>query len=72
MIDQHVNPDEAVRILMACGALHGLGVHWGTFQLTNEARSAPKEALAAALRDYGIAPRRFIAMEPGDVWSKVG
>ena len=67
---QHTNPDESVRIMMACGAQQGLGVHWGTFQLTNEARVAPKEALAAALRHHGIAPDRFLAFEPGDVWSK--
>ena len=72
MKDQHVNPDEAVRIMMACGALQGLGVHWGTFQLTNEARSAPPEALAVALHKYGIARDRFLALEPGDVWSKAG
>jgi L-ascorbate metabolism protein UlaG (beta-lactamase superfamily) len=72
MKDQHVNPDEAVQILMACGARQGLGVHWGTFQLTNEARLAPKDALAEALRHHRIAPERFVALEPGDVWSKPG
>ena len=70
MKEQHANPDEAVRIMLACGARQGLGVHWGTFQLTNEARLAPKEALAVALRHHGIAPDRFLALEPGDVWSK--
>jgi L-ascorbate metabolism protein UlaG (beta-lactamase superfamily) len=70
MKNQHVNPDEAVRIMMACGAAQALGVHWGTFQLTNEPRLAPKEALVAALERHGIAPARFLAFEPGDVWSK--
>ena len=50
MKEQHADPYEAVRIMMACGAQQGLGVHWGTFQLTNRARLVPKEALAAALR----------------------
>jgi hypothetical protein len=59
-----------VRIMMACGARQGLGVHWGTFQLTNEARLAPKEALAEALGHHGIAPERFVALEPGDIWPK--
>ena len=71
MKNQHADPDEAVRIMTACGAQQGLGVHWGTFQLTNEARLAPKQALAAALRHHDIAPDRFIAFEPGDVWSKI-
>jgi L-ascorbate metabolism protein UlaG (beta-lactamase superfamily) len=70
MKDQHADPDEAVRIMIACDARQGLGVHWGTFQLTNEARLAPKEALAAALRQHGIPSDRFLALEPGDVWFK--
>jgi L-ascorbate metabolism protein UlaG (beta-lactamase superfamily) len=70
MKDQHADPDEAVRIMMACEARQGLGVHWGTFQLTDEARIAPKEALAVALRRHEITPDRFLALEPGDVWSK--
>ena len=70
MKDHHTDPDEAVRIMMACNARQALGVHWGTFQLTNEDRLAPKEALAEALRRHGIASDRFPAFEPGDVWSK--
>ena len=68
MKHQHANPDEAVRIMTACEARQGLGVHWGTFQLTNEARLAPKEALAVALHRHEIVPDRFFALEPGDVW----
>lgn len=69
MKDQHVNPDEAVAIMMACNARQALGVHWGTFQLTDEDRLAPKEALAVALHQRDIAPERFLALEAGDVWS---
>jgi L-ascorbate metabolism protein UlaG (beta-lactamase superfamily) len=68
MKNQHANPEEAVRIMMACRARQALGVHWGTFQLTNEARLAPKEALAAALRQHDISRDRFLALEPGQVW----
>ena len=72
MKDQHANPDEAVRIMMACGARQGLGVHWGTFQLTDEPRLAPKNALTEALRQSEIEPDRFLAFEPGDIWCKAG
>lgn len=72
MKDQHVDPDEAVRIMLACGARQALGVHWGTFQLTDEGRTAPVEALAEALRREGFAGERFLALEPGDAWSGPG
>ena len=35
MASQHCNPDEAVRIHKTVGATTSLGVHWGTFQLTD-------------------------------------
>lgn len=66
MAAQHVNPDEAVRIFQDVGAKHALGIHWGTFQLTDEAREAPLYALDAALAAAGIAPERFVAAHPGD------
>ena len=67
MAAQHVDPAEAVRIFTDVGAAHALGIHWGTFQLTDEAREAPRRALATALTDAGIDPRRFGAASPGDV-----
>lgn len=68
MAPQHVDPVEAVRIFAAVGARRALGIHWGTFQLTDEAREAPRDALAAALAAAGIAPDRFVAAAPGAVY----
>ena len=68
MRDQHVDPDEAVRIMLDCGARQALGVHWGTFQLTDEARLAPVAALEQACLDHGIEAGRFIPLHPGLVW----
>lgn len=70
MRDQHVDPEEAVRIMLACGAAQALGVHWGVFQLTDEDRLAPVLALAAALAEHGVEPSRFLALEPGQAWAK--
>jgi L-ascorbate metabolism protein UlaG (beta-lactamase superfamily) len=68
MAAQHVEPAEAVRIMRDTGAGRALGIHWGTFQLTDEARDAPRLALAAALRDAGLPPERFVAATPGGVY----
>jgi len=65
---QHMNPDEAVQAFILCGARNAVGHHWGTFQLTNEAIDAPREALADALASHDIDPARFRALIPGEVW----
>lgn len=68
MADQHVDPSEAVRIFTDVGAGQALGIHWGTFQLTDEEREAPVRELSTALQAAGIAPDRFVAAEAGGVY----
>lgn len=65
---QHQNPDEAVQGFTLSGAAFGVGHHWGTFQLTDEAREAPLNALATALNNHGVPADRFRAMAPGESW----
>lgn len=72
MKPQHTNPEEAVRILEDTGAEQGLGIHWGTFRLTDEAQDAPKRALGAALDAAGIARAQFLPFHPGQVWEVQG
>jgi L-ascorbate metabolism protein UlaG (beta-lactamase superfamily) len=62
---QHCDPAEAVRILREVGARRALAIHWGCFQLTDEARDEPPALLSAALANAGIASERFVAVEPG-------
>ncbi|CAN5451437.1 MBL fold metallo-hydrolase [soil metagenome] len=66
---QHVDPREAVQIARDCGAGQSLGLHWGTFRLTDESAQAPQLALETALDEAGMPRQRFLPMQPGDVWS---
>ncbi|MDE2334172.1 MAG: MBL fold metallo-hydrolase [Rhodospirillales bacterium] len=65
MRTQHMDPDEAVAAFRLLGARHGIGHHWGTFHLTDEAIAEPAERLAEACARAGIA--RFVAFRPGQV-----
>ena len=65
---QHQNPDEAVEAFRLLGAECAAGMHWGTFQLTNEPVEQPRDLLHAALDREGIPRERFRPMLPGEVW----
>ncbi|MBE7209642.1 MAG: MBL fold metallo-hydrolase [Gluconacetobacter diazotrophicus] len=64
---QHVDPAEAVRILLDTGARRALGIHCGTFRLTDEGRDDPPAALRAALAAAAVPFDRFVPAEPGAV-----
>ena len=68
MGDHHMNPEEAVRALIDCGAEIALAHHHGTFQLTDEPIDAPRLALSDALNAAGISTERFTALRAGQVW----
>ena len=68
MADQHQNPAEAVTGFRLLGADFAVAHHWGTFQLTDEGRRAPFDALAVALQEQGVAAERFRAPVPGEAW----
>ena len=65
---QHQNPEEAVEGMLLAGIGHAVGHHWGTFQLTNEGRRDPPQALSRALAAKSIAPERFVPLAPAQVW----
>ena len=65
MASQHVNPAEAVQIHRDLGAKRSLGVHWGTFQLTDESLDTPPAELAAARRAQGVADDAFFVLPVG-------
>jgi len=69
MSDNHMNPEEAVKVMLALKAKRAIGHHWGTFQLTDEGIERPPEALKAALAQAGLPEERFQPMRPGLSWT---
>ncbi len=67
MAAHHMNPDDAAAAHLVLGAKQSLGIHWGTFQLTDEGMNTPVRDLSLALRKYNIAPEDFQTVENGGV-----
>jgi L-ascorbate metabolism protein UlaG (beta-lactamase superfamily) len=69
MDTQHADPAEAVQIALDMGARQVLGVHWGTFELTDEPYDEPERLLGAAVEsaNSGVSA---IALHPGDIWEQ--
>jgi L-ascorbate metabolism protein UlaG (beta-lactamase superfamily) len=65
----HIDPAEAVAAFEQLGAGAALGVHWGTFELTDEPIDLPPTLLRQALAREHIAPDRFRVTEAGEQWS---
>ncbi len=65
MAPMHMNPEEAVQAHRDVGARLSVAMHWGTFQLTDEGRDEPAQALAAARAAVGLTPEEFRIVAPG-------
>jgi L-ascorbate metabolism protein UlaG (beta-lactamase superfamily) len=66
MKDVHLNPEEAVKAHQDLRSDFSIGIHFGTFQLTYEARDQPVIDLSVALREQSIATADFQVMNPGE------
>jgi L-ascorbate metabolism protein UlaG (beta-lactamase superfamily) len=66
MAAQHCNPAEAVQIHRDVGAETSLGMHWGTWQLTDEGREEPLRALDRARSATGVAEHAFRTLNAGE------
>ena len=65
MAASHVNPEEALQIMIDLGAEHAFGMHWGTFVLTDEDTLEPPLRLKKAINDKGNI--NFQSLQPGKV-----
>ncbi|WP_324957481.1 MBL fold metallo-hydrolase [Oligoflexus sp.] len=66
---QHTNPEDAVMAHQDLKAKHSIGIHFGCFQLTDEAWDAPARDLKIALAKYQVPERDFEVPQPGQVFS---
>ena len=66
MRQHHMNPEDAVRSHLDLKAHRSIGMHFGTFQLTDEAINAPVSALRLAQADVGVAQADFDVLAFGE------
>ncbi|MDR2239779.1 MAG: MBL fold metallo-hydrolase [Zoogloeaceae bacterium] len=62
----HMDPTEAVRSRDDLKAKAAMGVHWGTFTLTDEAPDQPPRDLAKARTEAGLGEADFFVMRHGE------
>jgi L-ascorbate metabolism protein UlaG (beta-lactamase superfamily) len=66
MAAMHMNPAEAVAAHLALAARRSIGMHFGTFQLTDEAIDAPLHGLEIARQAAGLAADTFTTLGFGE------
>jgi N-acyl-phosphatidylethanolamine-hydrolysing phospholipase D len=66
MAPQHVDVEEAIRIHRDLRAKRSLGVHWGTFQLSDEALDDPPHALIEQRRLQALPDDEFFVLAIGE------
>ncbi len=66
MKDQHLNPAEAIQAHLDLASQRSIGIHWGTFNLTDEPPDQPPLDLEIARRDAGLSEQDFSVMKIGE------
>jgi N-acyl-phosphatidylethanolamine-hydrolysing phospholipase D len=67
-----MDPAEALQARGELGARRAIGMHWGTFELTDEALDQPPRELAAARARLGVAEQDFFVLPIGGTWWSAG
>ena len=66
MAAQHLDPAQAVQVHKDLGAKTSIGIHWGTFNLTDEPLDQPPRDLARARVAQGLDEQTFSLMKIGE------
>lgn len=62
----HMNPEDAVKAHMDLNSKKSIGIHFGTFQLTNEKIDDPIRDLAKARSKYYVDQKDFFTLKEGE------
>lgn len=65
MKNSHLNPDDSVKAYLDLKPHQAIGIHFGTFKLTDEGISDPPKDLSRALKKYKISNEKFIVPDFG-------
>lgn len=66
MKHHHISPEEAVKAHQDLKARKSVGIHWGTFKLTDEALDAPPKELSVAKQAMGLKQDEFVVLRHGE------
>ena len=66
MKDQHMNPEDAVQAHLDLQAQRSFGMHFETFQLTDEGFDEPRREVGASLEKFGLDRKTFFVPEFGE------
>lgn len=66
MRGQHIDPAEAIKIHRDLKASHSIAIHWGTFELTDEALDEPPALLAREMQQAGMPVKDFSVLRHGE------
>ena len=66
MKDHHCNVEEAIQIHKDLKSKKSIAMHWGTFQLTDEAMDEPPKLLKKYTDENNLLSNEFTAMAHGE------
>ena len=68
MQSMHMNPDEAVQAFIDAKCQRAIGMHWGTFQLTDEPMGEPPILLKQVVQQRSLLADSFVTGRVGEIW----